>query len=160
MPDLKPVPTLEEATAGQKAAVQDLEQARLDNEPYAYQRTLEVTLIGANRRLKLAQAGPDAYASYAPIFPFEIMLIGIGEARIVTVPCEIFVEFALRLKKESPRAKTIFGSVSNGASGGYVYTKEAMAEGGYEPLVSIYAPEAGDKIIKAALDLLQQAEEG
>lgn len=160
MPDLKPVPTLEEATAGQKAAVQDLEQARLDNEPYAYQRTLEVTLIGANRRLKLAQAGPDAYASYAPIFPFEIMLIGIGEARIVTVPCEIFVEFALRLKKESPRAKTIFGSVSNGASGGYVYTKEAMAEGGYEPLVSIYAPEAGDKIIKAALDLLQQAEKG
>ncbi len=157
-PDLKPIPTLEDATAGQAKAQLDLETARLNNEPYPYQRTLECTLIGANRRLKLAQIGPNAYDSYQPLFPLEIMLIGIGDARIITVPVEIFVEFGLRLKKESPRAKTIFGSVSNGTSGGYVYTREALAEGGYEPLVSIYAPEAGDRIIKTALELLHQAE--
>ena len=46
--------------------------------------------------------------------PFEIFVMGIGENRIVACPCEIFVEFALRLKKESPYKNTYLASTSNG----------------------------------------------
>ncbi|NLM77149.1 MAG: hypothetical protein GX173_03570 [Ruminococcaceae bacterium] len=155
-PALKPIPTLEEAQEDQQVAEHNLQLSREQNAPYPEQRTLECTLIGANRRLKLAQAGPDAYNGYKSMFPYEIMLIGIGEDRIVSAPCEIFVEFGLRLKKESPAAKTCFGTVTNGSSGGYLYTQESYEEGGYEPLVSIYAPEAGDQVVEKALQLLRE----
>lgn len=156
-PALKPIPLLEQAREDQQSAQQALQAAQDAGRPYAEQRTLECTLIGANRRLTIAQAGSHAYDGYQALFPFDIMLIGIGAGRIVSVPCEIFVEFGLRLKQESPSRQMYLATVSNGASNGYLFTPSSYAEGGYEPLVSIYAPEAGDQVIDAALRLLHEA---
>jgi hypothetical protein len=47
-------------------------------------------------------------------------------------------------------------TVTNGASNGYLFTRESYEEGGYEPLVSIYTPEAGDQVIDTALALLRE----
>ncbi len=160
MPKLKPIPTLEEAAADRRAAEQALEEARRNNEPYPVLRTLECALIGADRRLEIAKAGKAAYIGYQALFPFDIMVAGIGSGRMVAVPCEIFVEFGLRLKKESPFEKTYLAATSNGASSGYLYTPESYEEGGYEPLVSIYAPEAGDQVIDTALSLLKEDDFG
>jgi hypothetical protein len=156
MPALKPIPEPEQALADQQAAELALETARNQDRPYAEQRTLECTLIGANRRLAIARAGSRAYDGYQSLFPFDIMLIGIGSGRIVSVPCEIFVEFGLRLKQESPCRQMYLATVTNGASNGYLFTRESYEEGGYEPLVSIYTPEAGDQVIDTALALLRE----
>jgi hypothetical protein len=158
-PSIKPIPPLDQAQADQRAAVEALENSQKNNEPYPVQRTLECTLIGANKRLRIAEEGEVGMQGYQTLFPFEIMVFGIGSARIAAVPCEIFVSYALKIKKESPAERTYLASVSNGASGGYVYTPEALEEGGYEPTVSIYAPEAGEEVVGAVMQLLEELAE-
>ena len=155
-PALKPIPTPEQAAQDQQNAEKAYQDSVSGHKPYPLQRTLECALIGANRRLLIAQAGEKALDGYRALLPFEIMVLGIGAGRIVGVPCEMFVEFGLRLKQESPCVLTCLATTTNGASNGYLYTQEAFAEGGYEPMVSIFAPEAGDQVIDAALGLLRK----
>lgn len=155
-PSVKPIPPLEQAEADQQAAVKALETSQKNNEPYPLQRTLECSLIGANKRLMIAQQGEAGMQGFQTLPPLEIMVFGIGSARIAAVPCEIFVEYALRMKKESPAARTFLATVSNGISNGYVYTPEALEEGGYEPTVSMYAPEAGEEVLGAVMQLLHE----
>ncbi|HHW30947.1 MAG TPA: hypothetical protein GXX20_04625 [Clostridiaceae bacterium] len=156
MPSLKHIPSLEEAKAKKEEAERGLENSRKNNEPYAIQRTWECTTFGANRMYRIAKAGKEVLEGMLTNSPFEIFVLGIGDNRIVTVPCEIFVEYALRLKKESPYKNTYLASTSNGYGSGYVYTPESLKEGGYEPLGSIYADTVGDEIVDAALELLRK----
>ena len=156
MPSLKEIPPLAQAEEKQRQAVAALEKSRANAEPYGVQRTLECSLIGAERRLKIAREGENGQAGFQTLFPFEIMVMAIGEVRIAAVPCEIFVKYALRIKRESPSPKTYLATVSNGSSSGYVYTPQAGAEGGYEPLVSIYAPQAGEEVYTAIMELLAE----
>jgi neutral ceramidase len=156
VPSMKRIPSVEEARATKEEAEKSLENSRKNNEPYAVQRTWECTLIGANGMLRKAEAGKEGLDGWLTNSPFEIFVLGIGENRIVTVPCEIFVEFALRLKKESPYKNTYLASTSNGYGSGYVYTPESLKEGGYEPIGSIYADTVGDEIVDAALELLKK----
>ncbi len=158
-PSLRPIPPLDQATIDQQAAVDALAASQENQEPYPVQRTLECSLFGANRRLKLAQAGEQAQEGLATLFPFELAVFGIGQARIASVPCELFVEFALRLKEQSPARQTFLATVTNGSSSGYVYTEQALAEGGYEPMGSIYALEAGEEILQTLLSLLEDLDQ-
>ena len=105
-PSIKPIPPLDQAQADQRAAVEALENSQKNNEPYPVQRTLECTLIGANKRLRIAEEGEVGMQGYQTLFPFEIMVFGIGSARIATFPCEIFFHTQLKIKKESPAERT------------------------------------------------------
>ena len=49
-------------------------------------------------------------------------------------------------------------NLTNGELPGYVYTPDAIGDGGYEVGNSIFAPEAGDEIVKAAEKLLNGEE--
>lgn len=155
MPAMKKIPSIEEAKALQQKAESEYEESVKINKPYPVQRTLECSLIGANRMLRMAEAGEKAIEGILTNSPFEIFVLGIGDNRIVTVPCEIFVEFALRLKKESPYKNTYLASTSNGYGSGYVCTPESYDEGGYEPTISMYERTVGDSIIDKALELLR-----
>lgn len=66
---------------------------------------------------------------------------------------ETFVEFQLALKRHSPYAHTFCVNLANGWEG-YIPTRHAFAEGGYEVQLarsSKLAPEAGDLLLDAAL---------
>ncbi|MDD2502463.1 MAG: hypothetical protein PHG58_01190 [Clostridia bacterium] len=153
-PEMKKIPPVEEAKALQQKVKNDYQNSIKNNEPYAVQRTLECSLIGANNMLRTSMGGAEAVEAIAANNPLEIFVLGIGENRIVTVPCEIFVEFALRLKKESPFEHTYLASTSNGYGSGYVCTPKSYEEGGYEPTVSKYERTVGDSLIDKALELL------
>lgn len=87
---------------------------------------------------------------------FEIQALRIGDAALVLIPAELFVEFGLDLKRRSPFKPTYVISMANG-SHGYVPTEHAFQRGGYEVRtgpVSLLTPKAGDQIVTAALDLL------
>jgi hypothetical protein len=88
----------------------------------------------------------------------EIQVIALGEVAIVAFPVELFSDLGRRVKTGSPFPDTLIATLANGWHG-YAPTREAFARGGYEPRFaypSRLAPEAGDRMTDAALELLQR----
>lgn len=154
-PPLYEIPTLEKALAGEKQARREYEEAKGAEKPYPLVRTLECTLIGAEHLLEIARAGDTAVRNIRANSPLEVQIMGIGDYRLVFYSCEIFVEFGLRLKRESP-FPLFFTTCTNGAASGYICTPEAHAEGGYEALWTRYRPETGDMLVDFTLDKLKR----
>ena len=85
--------------------------------------------------------------------PAEIQLIRIGPWSFVAWPGEIFVEFALQVKSRHPN--TFIISLANGELQGYLVTKEAVAEAGYEASNALFAsPASGEQFVLETLELL------
>jgi neutral ceramidase len=86
-----------------------------------------------------------------------IQVIRLGNVVIVAFPVELFSDFGRRVKAGSPFADTFIATLANGWHG-YAPTLEAFSRGGYEPRFaypSRLAPEAGDRMTDAALELLR-----
>jgi len=82
-----------------------------------------------------------------------------GDIVFVGIPAEYFVEHGLRIKIESPVRNTFVIGAANGMVG-YVPTVKAFERGGYETTISMWsklAPEAGDMLTDAAIQLIQDA---
>jgi len=92
----------------------------------------------------------------------EVQCIRLGdETAFATVPAELFSQLGLRIKMRSAVPRTFVVGLANGNLG-YVPHKEAFDRGGYETTLaewSMMAPEAGDMLAEAALDLLGRREE-
>lgn len=77
-------------------------------------------------------------------------------SRCVSGSRMVFVEAQLRLKMESPAARTFVANMSNGYAG-YVPTARALERGGYETWTSSNSklvPEALDMIVDSSVELL------
>jgi hypothetical protein len=92
-------------------------------------------------------------------FPFRLNVLRIGEVAICTNPAELFVEFGLDIKDDSPARVTFISELTDGYCG-YVPTQKAFARGGYETWCapsSQLAFDAGERIVNATRKLLQAA---
>lgn len=88
--------------------------------------------------------------------PIEIQAFRLSpDLAIVTLPGEVFVEFGLHIKANSPFATTLVIELANDAPG-YIPTKKAFVEGGYEATNSRVAPGGGEQMVAAAIELLQE----
>jgi hypothetical protein len=86
--------------------------------------------------------------------PAEIQLVRIGPWNFIAWPGEMFVEFAQEVKRRSP--DTFLISYANGELQGYLVTREAVDEGGYESSNAIFrSPESGAMLVAKTLELLQ-----
>lgn len=84
----------------------------------------------------------------------EVQALAIGdELAVVGLPGEIFAELGLDLRQRSPFRHTLVLGLANEAIG-YVPTRRAFEEGGYEPTSSRLQPGEGERLVDAALDLL------
>jgi neutral ceramidase len=79
-----------------------------------------------------------------------------SQTAIVTLPGEVFVEFGLDLKRRSPFETTFVVELSNTDETRYIPTREDYPLGGYEVGNSTLAPGGGEKLVEAALHLLQE----
>lgn len=79
--------------------------------------------IYAEEARRLAQF-PDRYA-------IKLQALRIGDVAIAAVPCEVFAETGLAIKRDSPCPRTFTISLANGACG-YLPPPEQHAVGGYE----------------------------
>jgi neutral ceramidase len=70
----------------------------------------------------------DAYPSDVAV---KLQVLRIGELSIAAIPCEVFVEIGLALKKQSPFAQHFTISLANGYNG-YLPTAQHHEWGGYE----------------------------
>ena len=95
-----------------------------------------------------------------PLKEEEVVIQGvrIGEQVIVTFPGEVFLEYGLRVMRESVRDVIVFGLAN--AYVGYIPIPEAFSQGGYEVKTSVsssrFAPNAGDLLAEGCCRLVQE----
>ena len=63
------------------------------------------------------------------------------------------MEFGLELKAASPAKKTFVFEVTNGSLPGYMFTPDAVNDGGYEVGTSVFTGEAGGAVVDAVKKL-------
>jgi neutral ceramidase len=84
-------------------------------------RTVEEVYAGETLRMK----------DYPPSVSLILQGMRIGDVGVAAVPCEVFVEIGLQLKRESPFKPSFLVSLANGYNG-YLPTVEHFKLGGYE----------------------------
>jgi neutral ceramidase len=95
-------------------------------------------------------------AKYPETVELQLQAIRIGELAIAAIPCEVFTEIGLAVKKNSPIKPTCVASLANGYNG-YLPTPAHHALGGYETWrarSSYLGVKSSDEIEKALAELL------
>lgn len=105
------------------------------------------------------QAWLKAGSPPLPDYDVDLSLLTIGDGiALVTNPAEFFVELGQEVRRGSPYPHTLISTLTNG-NAGYVPTRRAFAEGGYEvkkyPAKSFLTIEAGERIVAESIRLLQ-----
>jgi hypothetical protein len=152
-PELRILPGRNEAERDVAKAREALKSLQAGNAPYIGTRNAELRLLGAEDILGYVLLGergikPDLLANELPL---ELQAFRIGNACILGFQGEAFVEFGLEIKRQSPFGRTFVFELANGAAPGYIYTRESLAEGGYETDTSMLGPDCGEKIVEEAV---------
>jgi hypothetical protein len=95
-------------------------------------------------------------AKYPPKVKAVLQAFRVGDVGICAIPCEVFVEIGLELRKKSPLKHAFTIELANGYNG-YLPTPEQHKLGGYETWrarSSYLEVDASPKITKAVLGLL------
>lgn len=95
-------------------------------------------------------SGPEA-------FYLQVSAVQIGNIAFIGFPGEPFTEIGLKVKEGSKMAMTVCSCITNGGQG-YFPTASAFAEKGYERSTSPFAHDVAQKLIDAALELLNDME--
>ena len=151
---LRKLPTVAEAEAKVKAVREKFARQQHDGTPRAVVRTTECDLFGAEatHALALSNEKGGIEAALKQSMPAEIMIVRVGDWTFVGWQGEIFIEYALAIRKANPN--TFVFTCANGNTAGYLTTEEAAREGGYEASTSVFATTGGDVLVKATQDLL------
>lgn len=122
-------------------------------------RTAETDWYGATRLRQLAElkaSGDLERGSISSCLPVEIQVLQVGDMFLVAWPGEVFVEYALKLRRQFPMCRII--TYANGNTQGYLVTAEAVEEGGYEASAATFkSPESPQALLEATVQLLGNA---
>lgn len=87
-------------------------------------------------------------------FDAEVQVIALGNRiAFVSFPGEMFTQFGLNVKQDSPYPITITAELANGALG-YIPNRQAYPQGAYEVISSRLKPGAGELLMNSALSQL------
>lgn len=133
-----------------KPTEKDLEQAR---------KTLEEGKKGPLDRNAIYARESVLLAKYPDTVPVKVQVLRLGDIGIAAIPCEVFTEIGLEIKKTSPFKNTFTIELANGYNG-YLPTPAQHALGGYESWrarSSYLEVEASVKIMAALKELFAKA---
>ncbi|HID09687.1 MAG TPA: hypothetical protein EYP17_00095 [Candidatus Latescibacteria bacterium] len=88
----------------------------------------------------------------------ELQAVRLGEVVLVGIPAEVFAEIGIKMRDRSPFPYTSVVELANGAMG-YLPTKQAFSEGGYETMLNSYsrlAPDTEKRVLEATGVLLEE----
>ena len=124
---------------------------------------LRVRLPGGTTRLLAEDTSPPiavapngsrvAFVSLASGAALQVLRI--GDYFIVGLPSEVFVEYQIEIRERSGADFTFVSELANDSSS-YVPTPKAYEEGGYEVRSSSLAPQAGQALVDAAIELVHR----
>lgn len=87
----------------------------------------------------------------------EVMSLRVGDVAIVGLPGEVFCQIGMDIKRRSPARATMVVGLANDAVG-YLPTRAAFDQGGYEPTVgsTFYQPGSAERLADAAVAQLHR----
>ena len=134
-------------------AIREMEEARkafreMPDDDYIKKRNCELEMFGKENIFYYSEIAAKGEISDDEL-PCEVMTLRLGDTLICGTQGEIFVEYGLELKEASPFGKTFVFELTNGSLPGYIYTPDAVDDGGYEVGTSIFTGEAGKVIVDA-----------
>jgi len=98
-------------------------------------------------------------AKRAPQVDVELTVVAVGDLALVCVPCELFAEYGLDIKRRSPFPLTLVAELVNGWVG-YMPTQKAFSRaGGYETKfisTSSLSESAGDRLAARVVEMLKE----
>jgi hypothetical protein len=155
-PQLRKLPSRIDAEAEVAAAKRNWEAVKASSQVERDIWNAELRLLGAEDTLGyiLVKERGGRLALLEDELPAEIQVLGIGDARIVGLQGELFVEFGLAIQYRAPFDSTFVVELANGVLPGYACTAKAYAQGGYETGTSLLTGKAGDRMVDAAVALL------
>jgi neutral ceramidase len=150
--------TAEGAIMGQEALRVASNTKNLAREASIWSGQKDITCPGRTRTDK-GREGMDATHVDGPPANLRIGLLQIGNIALVSVNAEVYNEIALRLKRESPFANTVFAGVSNGgATTGYIPDDQSFSHNTFQVLSSRLKPGCAENaIVSSALELMSQS---
>ena len=89
------------------------------------------------------------------IMRVEMQVMRLNDAVLMAIPGELFVEIGLDIKRKSEFENTFIVGLANGEVG-YIPTRQAFMEGGYESISTKFTEEAGERIRDVALKLIKE----
>ncbi len=150
------IPPVEESQKALEAAQAELEalEDNAANKEIREQIRNRMRLYGMN--LRMAKGIKEGTYKLPETFDAEVQVLQLGDLVIVSIPGEIFVEYALELRQ---RVRQLLGKsmfLAGYANGyvGYIVTPRAAVTGGYEASVARVRPDAGRQMTEAAMELV------
>ena len=133
-----------------------LEEAKHINDLYMAGRAHELpykemaltTVVAEAARIVSLENGPESY-------PFYLSAVKIGDLVFAGIGGEPFTEIGNRICADSPFKETILCALTN-SEGGYIPTRKAYDEGGYEAKSSPLRPGGDDIIVEGMRQLLRE----
>lgn len=125
-----------------------LYDAGRDNELPYKEMELTTAVAEARRIVALEENGPEQ-------FPFHLSAISIGELVFAGLGGEPFTQIGERICQNSPFKQTVISVLTNN-EGGYVPTKDAYDEGGYEARSSAFKRGCDDIVVDGMLEVLNR----
>jgi len=142
-------PPAEELTAQAETRKQELELARMTADAAA----IRSTTARATRASILVNR--SRMLNGASHVERQLQAIRVGPVVFISMPDEPFIEIGQEIAAASPFPHTLFSGYSNGNSG-YLPTRAAFSEGGYEVWASLYSAEAAGIVVAEAASLLRE----
>jgi hypothetical protein len=151
-PVRRKLPSFKEAEKNLIFRKLEFERLKSENAEHGPVRTAECSVFGAEETLFLTKCASNGTldAILTDYTEVEVQVMRIGDTYIAAFPGEMFVEYSLGLKMESSK-KTFAICLANGEMQGYIVTENAS---GYEADNSLFTPETGNIMVKAALKLI------
>jgi hypothetical protein len=133
----------------------DFEKANRDFRSYA-STPFDPVELKKKFDLQMRTWGATYYGFTASTVSLPISVLGFNRAALVALPGEIFNEFSVLIKQQFPDKDIIVGELVDADDCGYVPTRAAFAEGGYESACATLVPGSGEKIAETAQAMLRE----
>ena len=120
----------------------------------------DITCPGRKRTNTGREGAPGTYVDGDDVV-IKLSLLKLNDIAIAGVNAEVYNSIAQQLKKESPLTKTIFSSITNGASNsGYIPSDDAFQRYTFQVLSSRLKPNYAERgIIDGLIGLINRSEE-
>jgi hypothetical protein len=93
----------------------------------------------------------------APPVPVEVHVLRLGDVTLATNPFELYLDYGLRIKAQSPAAQTVIVQLAGGRAS-YLPTARAIQGGGYGaiPASTGVGPEGGAELVEGTLAMIRE----
>ena len=126
---------------------------RFENDYAEGEKKPHITDLGNATRIMNLRRNAEIYKK------IPLTVLKLGDIVIVGFGGEPFTNYALAIRKSCPNVTVLTGCCSNGYEG-YLPTKQAFVEGGYETSSSAFSPNLEEDCVKAVVKLINSLEEG